>query len=126
LANAEAVPGLLTAKAGPIESGLVAPSTVRGVPAIVRGSSFAYRTKRPIPDTNDFEIVVYAHGPDADSVADEYLELVRVWDRDHRGGQQADIAVYPAATPSAELPPGRVVDKKHTRVVISWPGTRVP
>jgi hypothetical protein len=35
--------------------------------------------------------------------------------------KSARIEVYPAATPETELPAGRFIDKKHTRVVISWP-----
>lgn len=116
--------GLLTAQDGPIERGLVAPSAKRGVPTLVRGGTFAYRTKRPIEGTDTFETGVYAHGPDAQGAAEEYVELLRTWDRDHRGGHGARIEVYPAGTPSTELPQGCVVDKKHTRVVISWPRTQ--
>lgn len=116
--------GLLTAQDGPIERGLVAPSAKRGVPTLVRGGTFAYRTKRPIEGTDTFETGVYAHGPDAQGAAEEYVELVRTWDRDHRGGHGARIEAYPAGTPSTELPQGCVVDKKHTRVVISWPRTQ--
>lgn len=126
LGTATSVLGLLTAKEGPIERGLVARSTIRGVPTAVSGGSFAYRTKRPIDGTNEFELGVYAHGPEAESVAEDYVELIWTWDRDHRRGSQARIEVHPAATPTAELPQGCVIDKKHTRVVISWPGTRVP
>ncbi|OXM59664.1 methyltransferase, FxLD system [Amycolatopsis vastitatis] len=116
--------GLLTAQDGPIECGLVAPSAKRGVPTLVRGGSFAYRTKRPIDGTDTFETGVYAHGPDARAVAEEYVELLRRWDRDHRGRRGAVIEAYPAGTPSTALPQGCVVDKKHTRVVISWPRTQ--
>jgi len=121
LGTAPSVLGLLTAKEGPIESGLVAPSTVRGVPTIVRDGSFAYRTKRSIEGTNEFELGVYAHGPEAEAVAEEYVELLRTWDRDHRRGPQARIEVYPAGTPATELPQGRISAKKHTLVAISWP-----
>lgn len=116
--------GLLTAQDGAIERGLVAPSAKRGVPTLVRGGTFAYRTKRPIEGTDTFETGVYAHGPDAQGAAEEYVELLRTWDRDHRGGHGARIEAYPAGTPSTELPQGCVVDKKHTRVVISWPRTQ--
>lgn len=116
--------GLLTAQDGPIERGLVAPSAKRAVPTLVRGGTFAYRTKRPIEGTDTFETGVYAHGPDAQGAAEEYVELLRTWDRDHRGRHGSRIEAYPAGTPSTELPQGCVVDKKHTRVVISWPRTQ--
>ena len=51
------------------------------------------------------------------------VEQVRVWDRERRGGPGPSIAVYPAGTPDDQLPGGRVIDKAHCRVSISWPAT---
>lgn len=113
--------GLLTAKDGPIKRGLVASSAIRGVPTAVSAGNFAYRTKRPIDGTSEFETGVYAHGPEAESLAEYYAELVRTWDGEHRGGPGARIEVFPPTTPDTDLPAGRVLDKKHTRVVVSWP-----
>jgi protein-L-isoaspartate(D-aspartate) O-methyltransferase len=115
--------GLLTATKEAIDGGLVTASARAGAKTIVMGKTFAYRpSARPVDvDRTRFEFGVYAHGPDAERVADELVELIRTWDREHRNGPGARIAVYPAATPEAELPVGRVIDKKHTRVVISWP-----
>lgn len=131
LGTAEPVVGILAATDGPIDRGLVARSANprsanRGVPTAVSTGSFAYRTKRPIEGTSDFETGVYAHGPQAEALAEQYVELIQTWDRDHRSGLGARIEVYPAATPDADLPPGRVIDKKHTRVVISWSGRGTP
>ena len=129
LGTAEPVFGILAATDGPIDRGLVARSANprsanRGVPTAVSAGSFAYRTKRSIEGTSNFETGVYAHGPQAEALAEQYVELIRTWDRDHRSGPRARIEVYPTATPDADLPPGRVIDKKHTRVLISWPGRR--
>ncbi|MGQ0773729.1 MAG: methyltransferase, FxLD system [Pseudonocardiales bacterium] len=120
--------GLLTATKDAIDSGLVAKSTRVGAKTIMAGSTFAYRASaRPVDlDRTRFELGVYAHGPEAEALAKEYVELIQTWDRDHRAGPGARIEVYPARTPDAELPLGRVVDKKHTRVVIFWPGRRIP
>ncbi|MBM7776007.1 protein-L-isoaspartate(D-aspartate) O-methyltransferase [Actinokineospora baliensis] len=104
-----------------IDSGLVGPAAIRGVPTAVRGGSFAYRTKRPVEGTGTFETGVLAHGPDADALAQEYVAWLRTWDRDHRNGTGPLIEVHPAGTPDSELGSGLVVDKVHTRVVISWP-----
>ncbi|MGH3692827.1 MAG: hypothetical protein ACRDRX_02285 [Pseudonocardiaceae bacterium] len=95
---------------------------------ILTDGTFAYRAPaRPVdPDRTRFELGVYAHGPEAAALAKEYVELIQTWDRDHRGGPGARIEVYPVATPDADLPPGRVIDKKHTRVVISWPSRQAP
>jgi protein-L-isoaspartate(D-aspartate) O-methyltransferase len=113
--------GALQATKEAIDAGLVGQSAVLPVPTAVREGSFAYRVKRPIGGMDEFETGVYAHGPDAGALADEYVELIRTWDDRHRHGPGALIEVFPAGTSDAELPPGRVVEKDHTRVVISWP-----
>ncbi|MGH8885338.1 MAG: methyltransferase, FxLD system [Egibacteraceae bacterium] len=115
--------GLLKATKEAIDSGLVSKSTLFGGKTMVAGGSFAYRASaRPVDaDRTRFEFGAYAHGPDAARFAEEYVDLIQTWERDHRGGPGARIEVYSAATPDVELPVGRVIDKKHTRVVISWP-----
>jgi len=115
--------GLLKATKEAIDSGLVSKSTLFGGKTMVTDGSFAYRASaRPIDDDRTrFEFGAYAHGPDAARLAEAYVDLIQTWDRDHRGGPGARIELYSAATPDTELPVGRVIDKKHTRVVISWP-----
>lgn len=113
--------GLLKATKAPIDEGLVGRSTALPVPTSVRENNFAYRMKRPIEGTDEFETGVYAYGPDAEALAEEYIELIRTWDREHHDGVDARIEVFPAGTPDVDLPQGRLVDKKHTRVVITWP-----
>jgi protein-L-isoaspartate(D-aspartate) O-methyltransferase len=80
--------GLLTAKKHAIDSGLVASSARAGAKAIMAGGTFAYRAPaRPLdPDRTRFELDAYAHGPEAEVIAKEYVELLQRWDRDHRGG----------------------------------------
>lgn len=67
------------------------------------------------------QLGVHAFGPDAAELAEEVAEQLRVWEREHRGGPGPQFRVYPAGTPDDQLPEGRVIDKKHTRVTISWP-----
>lgn len=67
------------------------------------------------------EFGVHAFGPDATQLAEEVAEQLRIWGRDHRSGPGPQFRVYPAGTPDDQLPEGRVIDKKHTRVTISWP-----
>lgn len=124
IATAADVFGLLAARKGAVERGLVARSAQQGVPTLIRGASFAYRTKRPMEGTEDFENGVYAHGPEAEAVADEYVELLRQFDRDLRSGPGAHIEIFPAAWPTSKLPRGRFIEKRHARVVVSWPGAR--
>lgn len=94
-----------------------------GVPTAVTGATLAYRDIRPAGLAR-FELGVRAHGPDAEYQAERYVDLVRAWHRDHRPGPSARIEVWPAATPTADLPDGHVVERVHSRVVISWPGRR--
>ncbi|ALG14556.1 protein-L-isoaspartate O-methyltransferase [Kibdelosporangium phytohabitans] len=114
--------GLLVAQQSARDSGLVAPGTRMGAKTIIDGATFAYRTTRPTSEERtSFEFGVYAHGPDAQRLAEDYANLVRVWDRDHRYGPGAHIEVWPANSPATGLPHGRVIGKRHTRVSISWP-----
>ncbi|MDQ3578970.1 MAG: methyltransferase, FxLD system [Actinomycetota bacterium] len=119
---------LLAAKKDAIDAGMVAKSTLMGAKAIIAGDTFAYRgSSRPVDEERaQFEFGVIAHGPDADHLAEHYTDLIRTWDRTHRHGPAARITVHPAGTPDTNLPEGRVIDKTHTRVVISWPHTIAP
>jgi protein-L-isoaspartate(D-aspartate) O-methyltransferase len=121
---ATCLPGfcLLTRSQAPAARALVDPSSPKGTPMLVDGASFAYHTFREVdPGTGTYEFGAYAHGPDAARLAGQMSEQIRIWDRDHRHGAAARIAVYPAGTPDEQLPRGRVIEKRHTRVTISWP-----
>lgn len=93
-------------------------------PALLhRDSSLAYRAKtRPVDaDGTVRELGAYAHGPEAAEAAEEFVDQVRLWDRDHRHGPGPRLTVHPADTPDTELPTGLVIDRRHTRIAISWP-----
>jgi protein-L-isoaspartate(D-aspartate) O-methyltransferase len=101
---------------------LADPSSPKGSPVLTAGRSLAYHTFRETgPGTGVFEFGAYAHGPDGAALAVQMCEQIRAWDRGHRHGSAARITVYPAGTPDDQLPPGRVIDKRHSRVVLSWP-----
>ena len=101
---------------------LVDPASPIATPTLLARASFAYLTFREVdPQTRTYEFGAYAHGPDAQQLAHDLTEQVRVWDREHRYGPAARIGVYPADTPAADLPEGRVIEKRHTKVTISWP-----
>jgi protein-L-isoaspartate(D-aspartate) O-methyltransferase len=123
LATAEHDFCILKATQEAVERGLVHPSWRVATPTVVAGSSFAYRAfPRPVDEEQmTFEFGVYGHGPDAEEVANGFAEQIRVWDRDHRSGPGARFEVHPAGTPDHQLAHGRVIDKRHTRVTISWP-----
>ena len=102
---------------------LADPSSPAGTPALIERRSFAYHTFREASSgAGTFEFGACGHGPDGDALAGQICEQIRAWDRGHRHGPAAQIAVYPAGTPDEDLPPaGLVLDKRHTRVTISWP-----
>nr|WP_261554278.1 methyltransferase, FxLD system [Frankia tisae] len=112
---------LLTGTVQARERGLVASVSPLGVATLADDDSFAYRTVRPTSEERTlFEFGVYGHGPNADALADRLVDQIRVWDRDHRR-DQARIEAYPLTTPDDDLPAGRVIDKRHRRITISWP-----
>ncbi|MEC3974281.1 methyltransferase, FxLD system [Amycolatopsis sp. H20-H5] len=116
--------GLLVAKSEMIEAGVVERSARMGAKTALAGSSFAYRASQATSeDRTSFEFVVYGHGRDGESIAEKYVALIREWDRVHRHGPGARIEVFPAGTPDAEIGEGRLMEKKHTRVLVSWPSS---
>ncbi|MEV0306555.1 methyltransferase, FxLD system [Nonomuraea fuscirosea] len=109
---------LITASQEALDNGIVALPWMYGTPALVDGPNLAYRTKpRPINDT--FEFGVFAHGPQAERTAQRMADQISAWDAAGRPTPQ--LSVHPAGTPDDDLPDGHVLDKKHTRLVISWP-----
>jgi protein-L-isoaspartate(D-aspartate) O-methyltransferase len=112
---------LLTRKGTDAAHALVDPASPVGTPTIVAGRSFAYLTFREVdPRTSTYEFGAIAHGHAAQRLAEEMSEQVRLWDRDHRHGPAALITVHPAGTPDEQLGDGHVIDKRHTRITISW------
>ncbi|MFG2845371.1 methyltransferase, FxLD system [Kitasatospora sp. NPDC048296] len=117
---ASALPGfcMLSATA---ETTLVAPQNRVACPAFTDGSSLAYLALRKVSDEpKTFEFGARGHGPEGAKLAAELAEQVRVWDRSHRSGPAPTFTVYPAGTPDDLLGEGRVIDKRHARITISW------
>jgi protein-L-isoaspartate(D-aspartate) O-methyltransferase len=113
---------LLTRKRTEAAHALVDPASPVGTPTIVAGRSFAYLTFREVDrDTSMYEFGAIAHGPVAQRLAEEMTEQIQVWDREHRHGPAARITVHPAGTPDEQLGDGHVIEKRHTRITVSWP-----
>ncbi|MGH3866811.1 MAG: methyltransferase, FxLD system [Pseudonocardiaceae bacterium] len=112
--------GVLTARKEAVARGVVAHAWALGMPTAVNGGSFVYLGLRPVtPDRKRCEFGVYGHGPDAEELAHQVVGHVQSWDG---SSLNARIETYPVSTPDDQLPEGALVlDKKHTRVVISWP-----
>ncbi|MET9411557.1 methyltransferase, FxLD system [Streptomyces sp. NPDC002935] len=111
-------PARLHASKAVVESGLVEAAAVLGVPALVSEDSIAYRTRRKNGETGGFESGVVAHGPHAEVLADQYLDLLRRWAQDHRRRGAATIRYVPGPAPSP-LPQDTVL-KRHGIVAVSW------
>ncbi|MGH3897432.1 MAG: methyltransferase, FxLD system [Pseudonocardiaceae bacterium] len=113
---------LLSATQDAVDRGLMSPTWPMAIPTLVEGRSLAYRAKlRPVDaEATRRELGAYAHGPNAAEAADRFADQIRIWDRDHRHGPGPRLTVHPADTPDADLPTGLVIDRRHTRIVISW------
>ncbi|WP_435109998.1 methyltransferase, FxLD system [Nocardiopsis synnemataformans] len=114
---------LLTADPGAVKAKLVKPTWNHGTPALIApdGASFAYRTLRRHPDREDrWQFGAIGHGPTSAVTAERLCALIQEWDHDYRHGPDPSITLVPADTPNDQLPPGRVVDKRHTRLVLNW------
>ncbi|WP_226899826.1 methyltransferase, FxLD system [Nonomuraea phyllanthi] len=103
-----------------VDQELLAPSTLRGVPALISGDSFAYRTRRENDQTGGYESGVYAHGPAAEQVAARYVELLRQWVSEYHRRGAASIRYIPMPANAPTLSAG-VFAKRHGTVVVTWP-----
>jgi len=123
---ATTLPGfcLITAKQEAIDDGTVNLPWQYGTPALVDGPNLAYRAKpRPADGTEGvYEFGAVAHGPDAARVAQLLAGQIRAWDGSGRPSPR--LTVLPAGTPVDDLPAEYVLDKRHSRLVISWPSAR--
>jgi protein-L-isoaspartate(D-aspartate) O-methyltransferase len=67
------------------------------------------------------ELGAIGFGPAGRSLADRIGELIRAWDADRYA--LPDLTAFPAGTPDDRLPSGLVIDKRHRRLVIDFPGS---
>ena len=105
----------LFARRDAVEARLVAPAGVLGAAAVANDTSVGYLALRPHGRS---ELGCYAHGPDAQRLAERMATAIETWHR--RGRPQARITAYPAATPDADLAAGPVIDTPHARLTLSW------
>jgi protein-L-isoaspartate(D-aspartate) O-methyltransferase len=123
---ATTLPGfcLMTARQEVIDDGTVNLSWRYGTPALADGPNLAYRARpRPVDGPKGpHELGAAGHGPDAARVARVLAEQISAWDG--AGRPSPRLTVLPAGTPDADLPAGFVLDKRHARLVISWPTAR--
>lgn len=106
----------LIAEEKAIASGLVAPSWPYGTSATWHNGTLAYRTIRWTD--RRFDLGAYAHGPDAQAAAERMVEDMRAWAE--AGCPTPALEVFPIDTPDSDLPDGAVLDKRHSRLVVSF------
>jgi protein-L-isoaspartate(D-aspartate) O-methyltransferase len=111
---------MLHATRARVERGDFAASAGRGVPALIRGGSFAYRARRRLGGGEGrLESGVVAHGPDAASLTEEYTALLRRWAEDYRYRGAASIRYVPASAGAPQRGEG-LIAKRHGSVVVDW------
>lgn len=106
-----------------VETGLVGRSARLGVPALVREGSFAYRIRRENHEDaslGGFESGVISHGPQAEALAEEYLDLLRRWAGNHRRRGTATFRYRPGETPASTPVPQGAVTRRHGILTVSW------
>jgi protein-L-isoaspartate(D-aspartate) O-methyltransferase len=69
----------------------------------------------------DAVLTTVGYGSSADRLATELADHVHAWDAAGRPGTRGlRVDAYPVSTPDSGLRPGTVIDKRHTRMVLSW------
>ncbi|MYT40099.1 methyltransferase, FxLD system [Streptomyces sp. SID8356] len=122
MAMAISLPGFCTmAVDEDLDTGLVAPVNKRFALAAVEDDTFAYLVTRRTEDNKHIEYGVHALGPNAKQFAGQVADVLRDWEASRRGGPSPVIRVYPVNTSDDQIPAGRVIDKVHSRVSLSWP-----
>jgi protein-L-isoaspartate(D-aspartate) O-methyltransferase len=86
---------------------------------LISGGSFDYRTKRAHEETGGFESGVFAHGPGAEGVAEQYIDLLRRWARDYRRCNAARIQYFPKES-DTPAPFVGLIQKRHGAVEATW------
>ncbi|MEU8048397.1 methyltransferase, FxLD system [Micromonospora haikouensis] len=108
---------VLSAQQDAVDAGVVAPAWRFGTPAVLREGTFTYRSA--LRWTEDmFDLGACAHGPDAPAEAGRLVGHMRAW---VDAGQPSPVLhVLPVGTPDGDLPAGTVLDKRHSRVVLTF------
>jgi protein-L-isoaspartate(D-aspartate) O-methyltransferase len=112
---------MLHAAQAAVDQGVVNRTVRIGTPALVRGDTFAYRIKRENPDSvSGFETGVVAHGPQAEQVGGELLDMIRTWAGRYYRRCAARITYHPNSADPTALTGWRTT-KKHGQLAVTWP-----
>ena len=79
---------------------------------------------RPLPGRGygEFEVAVRGFGPRGARLAGHLAARVLAWDgRGRPGASGLRLNAYPEGTPEEALPGQVILDRRHTRLALSWP-----
>lgn len=108
---------VLTAQQEAVDAGVVAPAWRFGTPAVLHEGTFCYRSALRWTDEL-FDLGARAHGPAAAAAAERMVTQMRAWV--DTGNPSPVLQILPAGTPDGDLPAGTVLDKRHSRVVLTF------
>jgi protein-L-isoaspartate(D-aspartate) O-methyltransferase len=108
---------VLSAQQEAVDAGLVTPAWRFGTPAALHQGAFLYRSALRWTD-GLFDLGACAHGPNAGAAAGDMVAQMRAW---VDAGEPAPVLhVLPARTPDGDPPAGTVLDKRHSRLVLTF------
>lgn len=112
---------VLAAQQEAVDAGLVAPGWRFGSPATLHAGTFCYRSALHWTDDDMFDLGARAHGPDAAAAAGRMAGQMRAWA--DAGTPAPVLQVLPQMTPDGDLPAGTVLDRRHSRLVLTFTPT---
>ncbi|GLW67166.1 hypothetical protein Arub01_54090 [Actinomadura rubrobrunea] len=113
-------PGTCQFSAGPsaVRGGRATPASPVN-PALVEGDSIAYLASRRVAaGVSRWEIGAIGHGPRGVELAERIVEQIRLW-AENRDAQPT-VTLYPAGTPDEQMISGPTIDKRDSRMVLTW------
>ena len=103
-------------------AGLLDPDNRFVCPTLLTQDSLAHLTLRR-HEHGSYQFGAHGFGPGGAAMAAELADLIVAWDQHHRRGSGPSITVHPAGAPLPATDGLRLlVPRRHTQVVITWPG----
>ncbi|WP_433294409.1 methyltransferase, FxLD system [Actinoplanes sp. CA-030573] len=104
-------------------AGLLDPQDRFFCPTLLTEDSFAYLTLRK-QDAETWQFGAHGFGPAADALVADLIDLLTVWNAQHRAGPGPRITVHPAGTRLPDSSGMRLlVPRRHTLTAITWAGS---
>ncbi|MFD3514886.1 methyltransferase, FxLD system [Streptomyces sp. NPDC058657] len=104
-----------------LATGAIGPTDLPFSMVAIDGPNFGYLVVRRDEKAKTAEFGVHTFGPDGEGFAERLTTALRTWGKDYRDAPDPHIAIYPAGTHDDRISGGRIIDKKHSRISVSWP-----